>query len=106
MKHRLIELTIASILGGVLSAQVPLSPEKVAEAVRYGQQFNSKDDYLAHGLKGMKIKLASSMAMDGISKYATFYGDWDAIAAYAADAKREMREINVDQIKSTGLLHA
>jgi hypothetical protein len=87
-------------------AEVPLSAEKIVEAITYEEQFNSKDDYLAHGLKGQKIKLASAMAMDGISKYVTFYGDWDAIAAYAADAKREMRPVTPEGIKSTGLLHA
>jgi hypothetical protein len=58
------------------------------------------------GPSAMRVQLASAMAMDGISKYATFYNDWPAVAAESAAAHQQMRELKVDQIQTSGLLHA
>jgi hypothetical protein len=54
----------------------------------------------------VRVKLASAMAMDGISKYATFYNDWPAVAAEAAAAHQQMRELKPEEIQTNGLLHA
>jgi hypothetical protein len=44
--------------------------------------------------------------MDGISEYATFFSDWEAVAAESAAAHQQMRELSPDDVESTGLLHA
>jgi hypothetical protein len=46
------------------------------------------------------------MAKDGISKYATFYNDWPAVAAESAAAHQQMRDLKVEEIQTHGLLHA
>jgi len=102
---QLVSCATLLFLASRLMASTPLTAEQIQEAVRYGEKFKSKEDYLQHGMKGTRVKLASAMALDGISKYATFYSDWDAVAAYAADAKREMHPVKTDEIVSTGLLH-
>ncbi len=94
------------LLASQPQAATPLTIDQIREAIRYGEGFKSRADYLQHGMKGVRVKLASAMAMDGISKYATFYGDWDAVAASAADAKREMRTVRPEEITSTGLIYA
>jgi hypothetical protein len=53
----------------------------------------------------VRVKLASAMAVDGISKYATFYNDWTAVAAESAAAHQQMRELKPEEIQTTGLLH-
>jgi hypothetical protein len=59
-----------------------------------------------NGPSGVRVQLASAMAVDGISKYATFYNDWPAVAAESAAAHQQMRELKVDEIQTNGLLHA
>ena len=46
------------------------------------------------------------MAVDGISKYATFFNDWQALAAEAAAAHQQLRELRADEVQASGLLHA
>jgi hypothetical protein len=58
------------------------------------------------GPSGIRVQLASAMAMDGISKYTTFYNDWPAVAAESAAAHQQMRELKVEEIQTNGLLHA
>jgi hypothetical protein len=53
----------------------------------------------------VRVQLASAMAKDGISKYATFYNDWTAVAAESAAAHQQMRELKPEEIQTTGLLH-
>ena len=83
-----------------------LTPEQIQAAIQKGSQYKTIDKFLDNGLKGKRVKLASAMAVDGISKYATFFNDWQAVAAEAAAAHQQMRELRVDEVQSTGLLHA
>jgi hypothetical protein len=65
------------------------------------------DKYVScdRNLKGKRVKLASAMAADGISKYATFYNDWQAVVAQSAAANQQMRELKPADVESKGLLH-
>jgi hypothetical protein len=73
------------------------------KAIAYGQSFKSRVQFLEKGLKAQKIQLASAMAADGMSKYVTFFTDYDAIAAAAAQAKQEMREFTIEDAKKLPL---
>jgi len=83
-----------------------LTPQQVQAAIQEGSTYKSVGKFLEKGLKGQRVKLASAMAMDGISKYATFFNDWQAVAAEAAAAHQQMRELKPDEVQSKGLLHA
>jgi len=92
--------TSARCAGPVLTAQ------QVQAAIQEGSKYKTIDKFLEKGLKGKRVKLASAMAMDGISKYATFFNDWQAVAAEAAAAHQQMRVLKADEVQSNGLLHA
>lgn len=80
-----------------------------SKAVSYGQSFKSRLQYLEKGLKDQKVQLASAWAKDGMSKYVTFFTDYEAVAAAAAQAKQEMREFTTEDAKKlplTGLIFA
>jgi len=83
-----------------------LSQQQIKSAIQEGDKYGTVDKFLEKGLRGKRVKLASAMAMDGISKYATFFNDWQAVAAEAAAASEQGRELNSDEIESRGLLHA
>ena len=81
----------------------------VKKAIEVGNQFKSRSRFLEKGLKGNKVQLASAWAMDGISKYVTFFTDFEAIASAAAQARQEMRpftEADAKKLPLTGLLYA
>lgn len=102
-----VVLSIMSLFGTSARAAGPvLTPDQIQAAIQKGSQYKTIDNFLDNGLKGRRIKLASAMALDGISKYATFFNDWQATAGEAAAAHQQMRELHVDEIQSTGLLHA
>jgi hypothetical protein len=64
---------------------------------------------LENGLKQNKVQLASAWAVDGISKYATFFTDFEVVAADAAAAKQEMRsfsEADAAKLPLSGLVYA
>jgi hypothetical protein len=82
-----------------------LTPQQVQAAIQEGSKYKTIDKFLEKGLKGKRVKLAGTMAKDGISKYATFFNDWQAVAAEAAAAHQQMRELKVDEVQSNGLLH-
>jgi hypothetical protein len=84
----------------------PLTPQQIQAAIVEGSKYKTIDKFLEKGLKGRRVKLAGAMAMDGISKYATFFNDWYAVAAESAAANQQMRELKPDEVESTGLLHA
>jgi hypothetical protein len=63
-----------------------------SQAIAYGKRFKSRAKFLDDGIKPNKIQLASSMAIDGISKYVTLFTDFEAVAAAAAAANQEMRD--------------
>src|SRR5258708_39709218 len=74
-------LVITSLMFTVAVNSAVLTEDQIAQAIAYGAQFKTRDKFLDKGLKGVRVKLASAMAMDGISKYATFFNDWNFIAA-------------------------
>jgi hypothetical protein len=79
------------------------------KAIQYGAQFKSRKQFLERGLKSRKIQLASAWAADGISKYVTFFTDFEAVASAAAQSKQEMRTFAVadaQKLPLTGLLYA
>jgi hypothetical protein len=82
-----------------------LDTDQIQTAIQEGSKYKTADQFLEKGLKGKKVKLASAMALDSISKYATFYDDWQAIAAKAAAAHQQMRELKIDEAQPEGLLH-
>jgi hypothetical protein len=83
-----------------------LTPQQIEAAIQEGSKYNTIDKFLEKGLKGKRVQLASAMAMDGISKYATFFNDWQAVAAESAAAHQQMRELKADDVQANGLLHA
>lgn len=102
-----IIVVISTIFGVLARAAGPvLTPEQIQAAIQKGSQYKTVDKFLDNGPKRKRIKLASAMAVDGISKYVTFFNDWQAVAAEAAAARQQMRELHVDDVQSTGLLHA
>jgi hypothetical protein len=97
---------MASLLGTSAQCAGPvLTPQQIEAAIREGSKYKTIDKFLEKGLKGKRVKLAGAMATDGISKYATFFNDWQAGAAEAAAAHQQMRELKVDEVQSNGLLH-
>src|SRR5580704_8537991 len=100
-------LVMSSLLGTSARCAGPvLTPQQVQAAIQEGSKYKTIDKFLEKGLKGTRIKLASAMATDGISKYATFFNDWQAVGAEAAAAHQQMRELKPDEVQSNGLLHA
>ena len=92
-----------------------LKPDQIQAAIEEGSKYKTADRVLDcldqkyvscdKNLKGKRVRLASAMAADGISKYATFYNDWQAVVAQAAAAHQQMREIKPADVESKGLLH-
>lgn len=101
-----VVFVVASLLGTSAWCAGPvLTPQQVQAAIQEGIKYKTIDQFLEKGLKGKRVKLAGAMAKDGISKYATFFNDWQAVAAEAAAARQQMRELKVDEVQSNGLLH-
>jgi hypothetical protein len=82
-----------------------LTPGQIQAAIQKGNQYKSADQFLEKGLKGKRIKIAGAMARDGISKYATFFNDWQFVAVESAAAHQQMRELTAEEVRSKGLLH-
>jgi len=83
-----------------------LTPEQIQAGIQEGRKYKTIDKFLENGLKGKRVRLASAMAVDGISKYVTFFNDWQAVAAESAAAHQQMRELKADDVQTAGLLHA
>lgn len=86
-----------------------LSHSDIDSAVKNGGQFKSRSKFLEAGLKANKVQLASLMAKDGISKYVTFFTDYEMVEAAAAEANQQMRVLGDDDIAKlplTGLIYA
>lgn len=78
-------------------------------ALAAGSRYESRRDYIDRALSKNKVQIQSAWAADGISKYVTFYRDEDVLASLVADAKAQLRNITVDDLKAipiTGLLFA
>src|SRR5438132_3544159 len=89
------------VLGATLAAPIrtaALSDSEVKNAIAFGEQFKSADQFLDDGLKPYKFKIAGIMATDGTSKYVTVLTDWTTIAAASADAHRRLRELTADDM--------
>ncbi len=71
-----------------------LSSVQIERAIEEGSRYKTVDKFMLKGLEGRRVKLASAMALDGISKFATFYNDRAAIAAQAAAANQQMRQLS------------
>lgn len=101
---RILTIMLTLVLSSVYAQETDYS-----KAIAYGQSFKSRKQYLEKGLKDQKIQLASSFAKDGMSKYVTFFTDYEAVAAAAAQASQEMREFTADDAKKlplSGLIFA
>jgi hypothetical protein len=97
---------VASLFGTSARCAGPvLTPQQIQAAIQEGGRYKTLDQFFEKGLKGKRVKLAGAMAKDGISKYATFFNDWQAVAAEAAAAHQQMRGLKVDEVQSSGLLH-
>jgi hypothetical protein len=113
---------MSSLLGTSAWCAGPvLTPQQVQSAIQEGSKYRTLDQYLEKGFNAKplrwnkpgrrtpdveRIQLASNMSKDGISKYATFYNDWRAIAAESAAAHQQMRDLKPEDVQSKGLLHA
>ena len=75
-----------------------LSTGQIQAAIQEGSKYKTVDKFLEKGLRGRRVKLASAMAVDGISKYATFFNDWQAVAAESAGAHQQMRDLSVADV--------
>jgi hypothetical protein len=96
------------MIAAALSAQ-PISDEAIKKAIAFGQTFKSRSKFLEDGMKASKVQIASSMAKDGISKYVTFFTDFDAVASAAAQANQQMKPFSLNEAKTlplTGLTYA
>ena len=76
-----------------------LTTAQIQAAIQKGQEYKSPDKFFDKGLRGRHVEP---------TRYTTvmFFNDWQAIALASADAKFEMRELKVDDVHATGLLHA
>ncbi len=93
----------------LLLTSVHAQTTDVSKAIAFGQTFKSRKQYLEKGLKNEKVQLASSFAKDGMSKYVTFFTDYEAIASASAQAKQEMREFTTEdaaKLPLSGLIFA
>ena len=86
-----------------------MTQEHIAAAISYGKRFRTRNRYLREGMKHSRIQIASAFAMDGMSKYVTFFSDFHVVASAAAAAENEMRELSQEEIAKlplSGLLYA
>lgn len=101
-----IRLAAVGFTFTALVSSAVLTEAQMEQAIAYGARFKTRDKFLEKGLEGVRVKLASAMAMDGISKYATFFNDWNFIAAESAAANQHMRSVKPSDFEPMGMLHA
>jgi len=115
-------LVMSSLLGTSAWCAGPvLTRQQIQAAIQEGTKYKTVDQYLEKGFNAKplrwnksgrrtaaveRVQLASNMATDGTSKYATFFNDWLAVAAESAAAHQQMRELKAEDVQSKGLLHA
>lgn len=83
--------------------------QELLKGIAYGKQFEDRKDFLRRGLGQNKIQLSSAWSKDGISKYVTFYQDYDVVAAAVVLAHEQLRELStqdLSQLPYSGLLFA
>jgi len=80
-----------------------------AKAIAYGTSFKSRLQYLNKGLKDQRVQLASAWAKDGMSKYVTFFTDYEDDPPSAPKAHKQMPDYTTEDAKKlplTGLIFA
>lgn len=76
-----------------------LTTAQIQAAIQKGREYKSPDKFFNKGLLGRRVEPARYTTV-------TFFNDWQAIALASATATFEMRELKVDDVHATGLLHA
>ena len=76
-----------------------LTTAQIQAAIQKGQEYKSPDKFFDKGLRGKRVEPTGYTTV-------TFFNDWQAVALASAEAKFEMRELKVDDVHATGLLHA
>jgi hypothetical protein len=76
-----------------------LTPEQIQAAIQEGRKYKTADKFLEKGFKGKQVGLTGNTTV-------RFFGDWQAVAIESATAHQQMRELKVDEVQTTGLLHA
>lgn len=86
---------------------VSLSPAQIQEAINYGSKFQTRDKFFEKGLKGVRVKFGPGvLGPGGMSRYVTFFDDWNWIGSEAAAARQQIREVSPSDFHPTGMLHA
>jgi hypothetical protein len=76
-----------------------LTTAQIEAAIQKGQEYKSPDKFFDKGLRGKRVEPTGYTTV-------TFFNDWQSVALASAEAKFEMRELKVDDVHPTGLLHA
>lgn len=97
----LLALCLALAYGQAASdAKAPkLTTTQIQAAIQKGREYKSPDKFFDKGLRGKRVEPTGYTTV-------TFFNDWQAVALASAEAKFEMRELKVDDVHTTGLLHA
>ena len=76
-----------------------LTPQQAQAGTQEGRKCKTADKFFDKGLRGKRVEPTGYTTV-------TFFNDWQAVALASAEAKFEMRELKVDDVHPTGLLHA
>jgi hypothetical protein len=97
----LLALCLALAYGQAASdAKAPkLTATQIQAAIQQGREYKSPDKFFDKGLRGKRVEPTGYTTV-------TFFNDWQAVALASAEAKFEMRELKVDDVHPTRLLHA
>ncbi|HEV2202810.1 MAG TPA: hypothetical protein VGR73_23580 [Bryobacteraceae bacterium] len=101
-----MRVLVCALLAISLATGQSLTTEQAAAAIERGKQYKTKDKFLEKGLRGVRVKLASALARGDTSIYVTFFNDWNYIAAEAAAANQQLKEVKPEDFHPEGLLHA
>jgi hypothetical protein len=97
----ILALCLALAYGQAASdAKAPkLTATQIQAAIQKGQEYKSPDKFFDKGLRGRRVEPTRYTTI-------TFFNDWQTVALASAEAKFEMRELKVDDVHTSGLLHA
>ena len=100
-------LAVLMMMVGTLWCAGPvLTPDQIRAAILEGAKFKSADKFISEGSKYESKKGLKGITVDISSNtYVTFFNDWQAVALESALAHQQMRELKVEEIHSTGILH-
>lgn len=102
-------LRIALFIAAIFPANsASLTSPQIQEAITYGSQFQTRDKFLDKGLKGngIRVKLGPGLMGSSISRYVTFFNDWNWIASEAAAARQQLKDVSPTDFHPAGMLHA